>query len=296
VSAGAALGIDVTVMRVDVPEYRRRLPGSSVEQAARAARYHALAQAAQASSVTAVCVGHTADDQAETVLLHLLRGAGLAGLGGMRFDEPFDAAQLGPAPAEWAAPARPFRLARPLLRVARSTTLAYCVELGLPVVEDTSNQSRAHTRNRVRLDLLPALEAFNPAIRAVLARTADLAADDVAALDSLVGQLQTGVLQEASSVERVYDLQRWRDQPRALQRRLLRRGLEVLLNTLVDVRAAPIEDALDVLASARPEATYHLPYGVEMRIETTVFRLLRHGRAMAPRRPNKIRGVEVSRV
>ncbi|HEV7665406.1 MAG TPA: tRNA lysidine(34) synthetase TilS [Chloroflexota bacterium] len=296
VAAGAAMGIAVEISRVDVPAYRHRLTGWSVQQAARAARYHALAQAAQERGAVAVLVAHTADDQAETLLLHLLRGAGLAGLAGMRLEQTLDAGQLGPPPAEWDVGPAPLRLARPLLGVRRSTTLAYCAELGLPVVEDPSNQSRAYTRNRVRLDLLPALEAFNPAIGAVLARTADLAADDLAVLEAVVAELARTLARPAPPGELVFDLAQWRLQPRALQRRLLRRGLAELLGTLADVPASPIEDALDLLSTGRPTATYHLPYGVEVRIESDVFRLLKHGRAMQPQRSRKIGGVERPRV
>jgi tRNA(Ile)-lysidine synthase len=193
-------------------------------------------------------------------------------------------------------------LARPLLRVSRSTTSAYCAELGLSVVEDASNQSRAYTRNRVRLDLLPALEAFNPAIRTVLARTADLAGDDVAALEAMVDQVTAALSRPAPPDEVAYDLAQWRLQPRALQRRVLRRALHELLGTLVDVRAAPIEDAIDVLASTTLATTYHLPYGVELTIELekALFRLHKHGRAMPPRRSSqrhsKTRGLEAPRV
>jgi tRNA(Ile)-lysidine synthase len=176
----------------------------------------------------------------------------------------------------------------------RSTTLAYCAEFGLSVVEDASNQSRAYTRNRVRLDVLPALERFNPRIRAVLARTADLAADDVAALDAIIGAL----LSRLSRADG-YDLRLWRDQPRAIQRRLLRRALELVVGDLADVRAAPIEDALELLQFGTSGQTYHLPHGVELRIAADRFHLDTAGRAMARRRaphqPNNW-GVEVTRV
>jgi tRNA(Ile)-lysidine synthase len=174
-SLANALGARGEVRRVDVGEYRRGLPGWSVQQAARAARYQALAGVAHSYGAAAVMVGHTADDQAETFLLNLLRGTGLGGLAGMRMDELLDTRRLGPPAPGLDSGGSDLRLARPLLGVARSITQAYCVEIGLAVVEDASNQLRAYTRNRVRLDLLPALEEFNPAIRTVIARTAELA-------------------------------------------------------------------------------------------------------------------------
>jgi tRNA(Ile)-lysidine synthase len=160
-----------------------------------------------------------------------------------------------------------------------------------------SNQSRAYTRNRVRLDLLPALERFNPAIRAVLARTADLAAEDLIALDDVVSNLQADLVrahgQATDALE--YDLHQWRAQPRALQRRLLRRALEELLGGLVDVRASAVDDALAILASGTPAQTYHLPYGVELCIGSRTFVVRLHGRARARLRANTW-GVEYPRV
>src|SRR5207244_7809277 len=125
----------------------------------------------------------------------------------------------------------------------RATTRAYCDQVGLTLVEDPSNESRTYTRNRVRLDLLPVLESFNPAIRAVLARTADLVAEDVAVLDALVDGLHTNLARTSQPEVVEYDLQLWRAQPRALRRRLLRRGLDALGGGRVDVRRAPVGDS-----------------------------------------------------
>jgi tRNA(Ile)-lysidine synthetase-like protein len=292
-----AIGAPIEIRRVDVAAYRRSLPGWSVQQAARAARYHALAAVAEQHAAAAVLVAHTADDRAETLLMNLLRGAGLAGLAALRMDETLDLARLGPPLTERSGTVHPFRvrLARPLLGVARSITLAYCTESGLSVVEDASNQSRAFTRNRVRLDLLPALERFNPAVRSVLARTADLASDDLAALEAVVDQLQARLASRSQPDLLEYPLELWHAQPRALQRRLLRRGLEELLGGVADVHASPVDDALDVLRSGTPGQTYHLPHGVELCISSKAFSLRRHGRARGRIRPITW-GVEVPRV
>ncbi|MGI9144941.1 MAG: tRNA lysidine(34) synthetase TilS [Chloroflexota bacterium] len=282
------LGIQLEAHRIDVDAYRRALPGWSVQQAARAARYQTLAAVADRCGAAAVLVAHTADDQAETLLINLLRGAGLMGVSGMRLDETIRPARLGPRLAELETLPAVLRLVRPLLNIPRSTTAAYCVEVGgLPLVEDPSNQSRAYTRNRVRLDLLPVLEGFNPAIRAVLGRTAELAAEDVAVLDALVDGLYPTLVRAPEPEVLEYDLRLWRGQPRALQRRLLRRGLECLLGSLVDVRASPIEDALDLLQSATPLQTYHLPHGVDLCALPLTFVLRLHGVARARKATNR---------
>jgi tRNA(Ile)-lysidine synthase len=303
VERGLAMGVPVEVGRVDVAAYRRGLPGWSVQQAARAARYQMLAAVARKTQAAAVLVAHSADDQAETVLLNLLRGTGMAGLAGMRMDETLDLGRLGPAielpelyaDALSAREPNAMRVVRPLLSISRATTRAYCSEVGLALVEDPSNQSRTFTRNRVRLDLLPALEEFNPAIRTVLARTADLAAEDVAVLDALVDGLYASVARTSQPEVIEYDLPQWRAQPRALQRRLLRRGLESLVGGLVDVRAAPIDDALDMLQSGLRAQTYHLPYGVELCVRSENFVVRLHGRAR-PRVHQKTWDVEGPRV
>jgi tRNA(Ile)-lysidine synthase len=296
---GVAMGVPVEILRVDVAAYRRGVPRWSVQQAARAARYQALAAVAQKTHAAAVLVGHTADDQAETLLINLLRGTGMTGLAGMRIDETIELRRLGPAAPlpEIYADAQPIamRLARPLLNTPRATTGAYCSQVGVALVEDPSNQSRTYTRNRVRLDLLPVLEQFNPAIRTVLARTADLAAEDVAVLEGLVDEIHATLAHTPQPEIIEYDLALWRAQPRALQRRLLRRGLDSLVGGLIDVRAAPIDDALDLLQSGTPEQTYHLPYGVELCVLSNTFVLRLHGRAR-PRTRRKNWEVEVPRV
>ena len=129
-------------------------PGPNLEARARAARYAALPDD--------VLTGHTADDQAETVLLNLVRGAGLDGLAGM-------------------APER-----RPLRRLRRRETRALCAALGLAPVTDPSNDDLAFRRNRVRAELLPLLDAIAERdVVPVIARQADLVRDDAALLDEL---------------------------------------------------------------------------------------------------------------
>jgi tRNA(Ile)-lysidine synthetase-like protein len=275
-SAGR-LGVKCEIARVDVGVYRRTLKHASVEQAARAARYQVLMAAAEKHQAAAILVAHTADDQAETVLLNLLRGTALLGLAGMRLEEALDARRLGPALSGAQVPQKTARLVRPLLRVSRATTLAYCTQFGLVsiLVEDASNQDRAYTRNRVRLELLPALEQFNPAIREVLARTADLAADDLRVLDDMAADVLAKLESNGE-----YDLRSFRDQPRALQRRMLRMALSTFDGHLVDVADSPIEDALDLLQTGQPNQTYHLPYGVEVCIKHQSFELQREGRAL----------------
>jgi tRNA(Ile)-lysidine synthase len=146
--AAIRFGADVEVKVVPVE------PGPNLEARARAARYAVMPDD--------VLTGHTADDQAETVLLNLMRGAGLDGLAGMR-------------------PGR-----HPLLRLRRWETHALCNELDLEVVHDATNSDPAFRRNRVRHELLPLLDAIAERdVAALVARQADLLRDDAALLDEL---------------------------------------------------------------------------------------------------------------
>ncbi len=150
----------------------------SLEEAARRARYAFLAAAAAAAGCEAVAVGHTAADQAETVLMHVLRGAGLAGLGGI-------------APrASWPTGEAAVAVVRPLLTLTRAETEAYCRAAGVQPLDDESNRSAAFLRNRLRDDLLPQLRRFNPRADAALVRLADAARADLAVVEAAARQVE----------------------------------------------------------------------------------------------------------
>ncbi|MEU7585913.1 tRNA lysidine(34) synthetase TilS [Micromonospora sp. NPDC049230] len=154
-----------TVVRVKVAGR----PGGP-EAAAREARYEALTEVARQQNAVGVLTGHTRDDQAETVLLALARGAGPRGLAGMPARR-----DLGGVP-----------LLRPLLEIGREQTRAACAVLGLSPWQDPHNTDPSYARSRVRADLLPALvRALGPGVVANLARTAGLVAADNAALDEV---------------------------------------------------------------------------------------------------------------
>jgi tRNA(Ile)-lysidine synthase len=128
--------------------------GPGLQDGARRARYEALLGLARARGAVAVAVGHTEDDQAETVLARLLRGGGLVGLGGID-------------------PHRPDGVIRPLIDCTRAEVLAYVEAHALPVVLDPSNRDRRFERVRIREELLPRLEVEDPGLRAHLAHLAD---------------------------------------------------------------------------------------------------------------------------
>jgi len=174
------LGVSLTAGRADVRETARR-GRLSLEDAGRRERYAFLANTAHELGCSTVATGHTASDQAETVLMHLIRGAGLQGLGGMKSASswPFDGHQG-------------LRLVRPLLKLSREDTLAVCAAFEIEPIEDESNTSPRFRRNRVRHEVLPLLREMNPGIERALVRLASAASEGSAYLEAEARKLFAG--------------------------------------------------------------------------------------------------------
>ena len=154
---------ELTVEEVDVAAYQRQHGVSSFEQAARNLRYEFLERVARKVGAGFVAVAHTADDLAETVLLHVARGSGMHGLRGMSELAPWPYPADDPAPQLW----------RPLLGLRRADAIAYCTEQRIDYRDDSTNYMDDFARNRVRLNIMPALaEQLNPRIVPALARLA----------------------------------------------------------------------------------------------------------------------------
>lgn len=216
---------------------RARSRGESVEQAARVLRYRFLARQAKALGASVVATGHTLDDQAETVLLHLVRGSGLDGIAGMR---PRSAWPVGAGPA----------VARPLLALRREETARYCREMGVAPREDATNELLIATRNRVRHEVLPALRALNPRIEEALSRLADAAYEDARALEAQAVEALGGLARTRAGHISL-DLGELRGLRPAVRGRVLRLALTRILGSDVDIEAVHI-DALNRLVNARP--------------------------------------------
>ncbi|HUI06563.1 MAG TPA: tRNA lysidine(34) synthetase TilS [Verrucomicrobiae bacterium] len=173
------------------------------EDAARRARFDFFTDVALRTGIKKLALAHTADDQVETFLFRLLRGAGVPGLVGI-----WPERQMGP-----------LRVIRPLLRVRRTEVLAYLRERGLPYREDASNADTRFTRNRIRHELLPLLEReYNPAIRDVLLNTAEILRDeDFYLLHHVAQRFYMAVCQNDT-----VNVKALANCPTAVQRRLLR--------------------------------------------------------------------------
>lgn len=243
-------GLLCEVMTVDVPSLMAS-EQRGIEEGARLGRYRALHRLAQVHGYASVLTGHTADDVAETVLLHLLRGSGLGGLGGISEQEQLPAGAFEPA----APDSPPLTLVRPLLNVGRADTVAYCEARGLRWLTDESNTDPRILRNRVRGHLLPVLRTYNPAVDRALTRLAAAVTDDEAWLDDLTARLWNRLVRttHADGSDATISLSVWRRQPVAAQRRLVRHF--AARNGYWEIGFEAVERALRVSAPGGPPRT-----------------------------------------
>jgi tRNA(Ile)-lysidine synthase len=227
-------GLRTVFARKDVRQYAH-LGRMTIEEAAREVRYQFLFEQARAFSAQAVAVAHTADDQVETILMHLIRGSGLSGLRGMPYyseHHPWD---------------EHIPLIRPLLDMWRSEILSYCQDHGLEPVFDRSNLDSTYFRNRLRNELLPQLETYNPNIKQVIMRMSRTLSGDFELLQEAVDQAwkRVGQVQAEDYIE--FSLEKLRGLGSGLQRRVLRRAVEALQPGFRDLDFKTIERAVGFL-------------------------------------------------
>ncbi|MFG2619034.1 tRNA lysidine(34) synthetase TilS [Streptomyces sp. NPDC048507] len=216
------------------------------EAAARDARYAALDEAADRLGAVAVLLGHTRDDQAETVLLGLARGSGIRSLSGM-------AEKSG-------GTGRSHRYRRPFLQIDRQTARKACMVQSLAVWDDPHNIDPAYTRSRLRHEGLPALEkALGKGVVEALARTAQLSRDDADALDAWAADAEAGVRDEDGRLEcaKLYAL------PPAVRRRVLRRAVVAAGSPAGSLFARHIEEVDRLITGWRGQGAINLPGRVE---------------------------------
>jgi tRNA(Ile)-lysidine synthase len=216
----AQLSLDSAIESQDVASLAAMLH-LSMEAAGRRARYGFFLRAAAAHRLDCVATAHTRDDQAETVLLRLLRGTGTSGLAGIH--RSFDLSELAleppeaEAPEEDALPLSSPRLIRPLLTTTRQQVEAFLRSVGQPFRQDASNLSPQFLRNRLRNQLLPSLERdYNPNLREALCETAEIAAAENAFLEELASDVLSTNSGQGLLIPEL------QAQPLALQRRILR--------------------------------------------------------------------------
>ena len=213
--------------------------GLSIEEAARTLRYCFLFEQARACDAQAVAVGHTADDQVETVLMHFLRGAGLTGLKGMSYRSFLPAFD------------ERIPVVRPLLDVWREETVVYCAANGLRPYYDPSNDSLNFLRNRIRHLLIPQLEAYNPRFREAVWRTARSLTDDHSALSELLDAIWEECVNSQRSGLITFDAGKMTSYAPGLQRNLIRRALDQVAPDATDLRFSVLERASEFFSTKR---------------------------------------------
>lgn len=203
------LDVPLHVERIDLGQPVPRARNGSLQAWARELRYDAMRRLAGELRMDRVALGHTADDQAETVLMWMLRGAGLAGLGGM----PYFRDRL---------------FVRPLLDVTRKDVLAYLEGHALPFRTDSSNSRPIYFRNRIRQELLPVVKELAPAAVRILQRQADILREEERFLEELAAEAWTRLVVEDAEGNLSLDRSGVVVLPLALQRRLVRQVLRRL--------------------------------------------------------------------
>jgi tRNA(Ile)-lysidine synthase len=217
-------------------------------------RYRALAVMAAELGTTCLATAHTADDQAETLLLRLLRGTGPDGLGGI----PESSRDGG--------------LVRPLLRVSRAEIERYAGDHGLSWREDRSNQSVEYTRNRLRMHWIPGLARdFNPRLLRALGDLAEAQREDTAWIEAQVEREAASRFGLEGRWLRI-EAGDWRETPEALGRRLARWAL-VRAGAARDVSRVHLERILSFLRNGKPRTHIELPGGLRLERDRRGFRL-----------------------
>ncbi|NWF77110.1 MAG: tRNA lysidine(34) synthetase TilS [Chloroflexi bacterium] len=266
-----SLDIPITIDKQDVAAYRTER-NCSIEEAARELRYAFLARVAREVGANRIAIGHTRDDQVETILMHILRGTGITGLCGLAPCSPIPTCRDDGQGISW--PASPLSLRaspmnrgrgnllviRPLLDITREETTSYCQEHQLNPRIDSSNLSLSFFRNRLRLELLPLLRQYNPGVDQALLRLADIAKEDNAFIEQQVSQLWDEVARQENNA--IYlDKKQLASLPVALQRQLLRAAVTKLAGDVRDIEASHIEAARSLLNKPASKKI-SLPHGL----------------------------------
>ena len=245
------LNIPVTIEKRDVAVYRRQ-KRCSPEEAAREVRYQFLADVLKSTGAGAVAVGHTRDDHIETILLHLLRGTGTAGLRGLQFRSTIHTGEEGTT----------LTLVRPLLDISRRETIDYCNAHGLNPRFDASNLSPEFLRNRVRHELIPLLEQYNPSIDTALLRLGSIADADASYIEDEAARAWKDIVVEKAGIL-YFDREKAKTLPYALKRQLFRMALRQLAGNLRDFEADHIEAMLSFLSKPGGKQL-DLPHGIRL--------------------------------
>jgi len=239
--AARALGFRFEYKKVDATAYKKEKK-LSLEDASRDLRYEFFNEVREKLNASKVATAHTQDDQAETVLMRLLRGSGLSGLSGI-------------------PPTSRGYLIRPLLFVSRSEIEEYLRSKGIGWVEDSSNASDEFLRNRVRRELIPALLDYNPKLTETLSRTAEVLRADGEFISREAEKLFKEIFRKLSNGEYMGDLNRYKASVKSLRLSCLRLSIERVSESLNAVSYTHVTAADEFLLSDSTSGEVEFPGG-----------------------------------
>lgn len=225
-------------------KYQMRL---STEEAARVLRYRFLEDTLRTEAADRIALGHTADDQAEGILIRMLRGSGRLGLCGMQ-------------------PVRNNVLIRPLIEVSKAEIDGFLGQYAIPYVTDSSNMDRRYLRNKIRLDLIPLLERmYNPHVKESLFQIASILADEEDYLQGIAIQEFSEALEHRDPDLVVFNRHRLLSLHKAIQLRLIRKAIETIKGDLRRISFKHILAVLRLAGKEHPSKILSLPGGLTVR-------------------------------
>ncbi|MBW1903456.1 MAG: tRNA lysidine(34) synthetase TilS [Deltaproteobacteria bacterium] len=213
---------------------------ASLEERARDVRYRFLNEVKEQFSAQKIAMGHNLNDQAETVLIRLLRGSGPSGLSGI-------------------PPVRDTHIIRPLIEVTRSEIESYLSNRGLRHITDSSNSETKYLRNEIRLNLLPQLEKYQPKIVEILGRTATIMREETTWLEAKATRWLKKWAEKGSNDEIVLPLFRFKGLPEPLKNHVIRQALKRKGGSLRRISLPNIDAIKQIATGSKPQAEVSLP-------------------------------------
>lgn len=217
-----------------------KLGSASLEERARDVRYRFLKEVKEQFSAQKIAMGHNLNDQAETVLMRLLRGSGPSGLSGI-------------------PPVRDTHIIRPLIEVTRSQIQSYLSNRGLSHITDSSNSETKHLRNEIRLNLLPQLERYQPKIVEILGRTAGIMREENEWLEAKATRWLKKWAEKGSNDEIVLPLLQFKGLPEPLKNHVIRQALKRKGGSLRRISLPTIDAIKQIATGSKPQAEVTLP-------------------------------------
>ncbi len=251
------LKLPSVIEKIDVLGYMAE-KGLSKQVAARELRYAFFERTARQYSANKIALGHTADDQAETVLMRMMRGSGARGIAGIK-------------------PVRDGKIIRPLIEIKRDEIIEFVKEKGLKFVEDPSNLEPYYLRNKIRLELIPLLKKeYNPNIIETLREAAEIIGDEDEFLESYCSTILSDIILsppsplppqggEENGVEYFIEIDtlKLKDFHIAIQRRIIRIALRIIKGDLLKISAVHVEDILNSINKGISGKSLNLPDGIQ---------------------------------